>query len=106
MNATYILLACFIVIGSLQAQSILAGSLKGSSGRWHKIYITDTVSFPTGHGSAILVNGVYWKMNDGSPGYIEIERQSWGLMAKTLAHEMCHARQDDEHRTLNEVECR
>ena len=99
------LLAFVLLIGSLSAQSTLAGSLQGSNGIWHKIYITDAVSFPTGHGTAILVNGVYLKMKDGSPGYIEIERQAWGLMAKTLAHEMCHARQDDEHRPLDEKEC-
>jgi len=106
MNKPYILLACLLLLGSLSAQTWLLGSLEGSNGRWHKVYMSDgLLPAKIGANHFVLACGTYRPMHDGSPGYITLVRQDWQRMASVLAHEMCHARQNDEGRAQDEAEC-
>ena len=102
MNKTLILLACFILIGSLTAQTFLAGNYNG-----HSIYLSDTLIALTNGNYTMFVAGTYHTMFDRSKGPITVFWDNNNIRGSinTLRHEICHAKQDDEHRPQNEDEC-
>ena len=87
-----ILLACFALVSSIQAANTRAGSLYGAT-----VYFFDDDR---------PYFGLYQSMGDHTPGSIYIASgmsDQWTI--QTLAHELCHLRQDTQGRALNEKEC-
>ena len=98
----------FILLSNYPSASIiLLGSLQTSTGTWHKIYMSDEDVLPRAaeHGTAYDALGNYYRFADHSPGYIVISKQDIKTMAGILAHEMCHAEQDDRRMAFDEREC-
>jgi hypothetical protein len=101
-----------LLIGCLSAQNILLGGLEIRKGFIVMVYSDDTgLMFghwqPDGTLVSRLANGVYRSNGDRSGGSIYLDgTMDWGMKARTLAHEVCHARQDYERRLLDENECK
>ena len=95
-----------VLTGSTFAQTVLVGSIWGGK-NWHQVYIDDTgfLTVPTPRGTIALAYGTYTIRSDNSPGYITLMKQDWGTMARVLAHEICHARQQDAGKPQSEKGC-
>lgn len=111
-NKSFILLACFMLIGSLSAiNTIYLGGI--SLGKGFDVHIYRTTE-PYIYSKTIgettyskVVGGTYYYLpGSKSPGHIIIDgTRSWKDQAGILAHEMCHARQHFEGRAQDEAEC-
>jgi len=92
MNKLGILMAYFTLVGSLQAVNTYVGNLYGAT-----VYFFDDDR---------AYFGLYQSKGDHTPGSIYIASgmsDQWTI--QTLAHELCHLRQDMQGRALNEKEC-
>jgi hypothetical protein len=96
-----------LLVGTSYAQTALTGYIWGGK-NWHAVYVSDDGMLPvaTNHGTVIFAYGTFRWPSDGSPGYITIMKQEWGAMAGVLAHEVCHARQQDGGQPQSEAGCK